>query len=180
MWERGRIQPLVGHLAGIITFLGYDPYPPPECLAGRLLGVRRRLGLTQAQLAGRLGQDEHQICRWERGRRRPHPWITGRLDLALLEMEGRATQPKPAQSFFDLTRWRRRLPEGMSIAPVTHGERFRASRLRAGLSMSELARKTGVSRGTIYRMERGMQKPSKMLRRKLEKTLKLDPIVSSP
>lgn len=34
-------------------------------------------------LTARLGQDEKQICRWERGRLRPHPWIAGRLDLDL-------------------------------------------------------------------------------------------------
>ncbi len=93
--------------AAIIAFLGYDPEPPPDPFAGRLLAVRRRLGMTQEELAVRLWQDEGQICRWEPGRLTPHPWIAGRVDLGLRSLEGGPKQdPESPLSFFDVMRWR--------------------------------------------------------------------------
>ena len=44
---------------------------------------------------------------------------------------------------------------------------LRARRLRLGLSMQTVAGRLGLSRGTIYRVERGKQAPSGELRRKL-------------
>lgn len=171
-WERGTERPLIRHIAAIIGFLGYDPEPAPETLPGRLQSIRRQLGLTQADLATRLGQDEGQISRWENGRLRPHPWIAGRIDLTLRALEGRRVEdPQPPISFFDSTRWRRKPPAGLAIRPRTFGERLRARRLRLGLTMDEVASRARTTRGTLYRIERGLQRPSPELRSRFRDAL---------
>ena len=155
----------------ILNFLGEEPQPPSETLPERLLAVRQRLGLTQVDLAARVGQDEHQICRWDRGRLRPHPWIAGRLDLELRALEGRPVENRPAGSYFDLTRWRRKPPKDIAIRPETFGDWLRARRLQLGLSMDDLGRRVKTNRGMIYRLERGKQTPSAQLRTELERVL---------
>jgi transcriptional regulator with XRE-family HTH domain len=165
-WERGREQPTIRHTAAIVGFLGFDPEPALDSLPGRLRAIRRRLGLTQADLAARLGQDEHQICRWERGRQKPHPWIAGRINLGLSALEGRSVDgPEPQPSYFDLTRWRRRRTIGVDQAkPTTTGERLREARLQLGLSQEAAGRILGVSGKVLYDWERNVTPvpPSRM------------------
>ena len=160
-WERGRTKPLIRHWPAILKFLDSDPEPASEGLPGRLQAIRRRLGLTQAAVALRLGQDEKQVCRWERGRQAPHRWIAGRIDLTLRALEGRPTEgPQKALTYFDLTRWRRRPPgDGVRIHPQTFGERLRFRRLELGLSQSEAGTCLGAGRATVYRWERDACSP---------------------
>ena len=169
-WELGRSQPSA-------AVPGHHRLPRrrrPATLGdppGKAARLRRRLGLTQADFAARVGQDEHQICRWEKGRLRPHPWIAGRLDLELRALEGRPVENSPTLSFFDLTRWRRKPPQGIAIRPETFGDWLRARRLQLGLSMDDLGRRVKTNRGMIYRLERGKQTPSAQLRTELERVL---------
>lgn len=58
MRERGQAKPLPRHYRAVVRFLGYDPESVDGALADRLAVIRRRLGLTQADLAARLGLDE--------------------------------------------------------------------------------------------------------------------------
>jgi len=46
---------------------GFDPEPQPETLAKRLTYARRRLGLTQEDLAEKLDVGPGTILRWEKG-----------------------------------------------------------------------------------------------------------------
>jgi transcriptional regulator with XRE-family HTH domain len=172
-WERGQERPLARHHGTIIRFLGFDPEPAGDTLPARLRAVRRRLGLTQGEIAARLGQDEHQICRWEGGRQRPHPWIAGRIELGLRVLEGRNVDGlEQPLSYFDLTRWRRRRTLGLAAAkPSTIGEHLREVRLRLGISQEAAGRLLGVSRGVIYRIERGVLRPEKSLVRKFQNIL---------
>lgn len=169
LWERGLRRPLPGHYGAIVGFLSYDPEAAPPGLAGRLKAVRLRLGLTQAELAARAGLDEGSICRWESGWRQPSRWMAGRLTLILDRLENRAGEPSgaaqaaselPALSYFDRTRWRRRPPPDLTEgAPRTLGDRLRHRRLELGLSQEEAAKRLGVTRGAIYRWERGLFRP---------------------
>ena len=173
-WELGKARPGIRHTAAILAFLGYDPEPSPHGLPGRLRAMRRSLGLTQAELAARLGQDEAQISRWERGHRTPHPAIAGRIDLTLQALEGRLAEAGPGSiSYFDLTRWRRRTLVGVTIQSRNFGERLRARRLELRLTATFVARRTGTSRGTLYRIERGRQAPSPRLGQRLRRLLHL-------
>lgn len=69
-WERDQAEPMPRHYGAIVRFLGYDPRPAGKDLPGRLNAIRRRLGLTQRELADRLGLDEGTVTDFELGRRR--------------------------------------------------------------------------------------------------------------
>jgi transcriptional regulator with XRE-family HTH domain len=171
LWERGLAQPLARHYGAITRFLGYDPTPAGTDLTGRLNAVRRRLGLTLKELAGRTGFDEGSLTRWLNRSRRPSRWMAGRLQAALDRLEGGdGAEGLPGPSFLELTRWKRSVSAG--AVPATFGERLRRRRLRCGLSMDELARRAGISRAMLYRLERGEREPSAELRRTLRRVLR--------
>jgi tetratricopeptide (TPR) repeat protein/transcriptional regulator with XRE-family HTH domain len=50
---------------------------------GRLARRRKAVGLTQEQLAGRLGVERTTVVRWERGETAPLPWLRPKLAKAL-------------------------------------------------------------------------------------------------
>jgi DNA-binding transcriptional regulator YiaG len=47
---------------------------PPTVLAGKIVGLRTRLRLSQVQLAGMLGVHFMQVSKWERGVAVPSHW----------------------------------------------------------------------------------------------------------
>jgi transcriptional regulator with XRE-family HTH domain len=78
-WERGVTKPTIRHIPKIVEFLGYNPEPEPDDLAGRLVYTRRRLGLTQETLAKLLRVDSVTLYRWENGLTLPPQGKVGRL-----------------------------------------------------------------------------------------------------
>jgi transcriptional regulator with XRE-family HTH domain len=64
-WEQGH-EPTVRHWPAIIAWLGYYPFPEPVTPAEKLVAYRREHGLSQAELAEKLGVDGGSITRWER------------------------------------------------------------------------------------------------------------------
>jgi transcriptional regulator with XRE-family HTH domain len=58
-------------MPAIIRFLGYNPLPPPDGWAERLVQYRTVLGLSQKESALRIGVDQCTLARWERGEREP-------------------------------------------------------------------------------------------------------------
>lgn len=70
-WEAGTAGPNLRALPGVIHFLGYAPTEIGSTLGECLRAARRRLGLSLADLAGRLGVDPSTILNWETGRYRP-------------------------------------------------------------------------------------------------------------
>ena len=58
-------------MPAIIRFLGYDPFPPANTLAEKLLLCRKTLGLSQEKLAKKLGVDESTLADWEAEKHRP-------------------------------------------------------------------------------------------------------------
>jgi len=65
-WERNATSPQVHDLPGIIQFLGYNPLPPVRMEGERLVRNRYELGLTQKEMAKRLGIDPTTLSRYER------------------------------------------------------------------------------------------------------------------
>ena len=70
-WETNACPPSIRYMPGIIAFLGYDPYPPPQTLGEQIVARRRWLGLSRKRLAKKLGVDEGALARWEKGVSRP-------------------------------------------------------------------------------------------------------------
>ncbi len=59
---------------------------PQDDLAEAVRGVRDRLGLTQQELAGRLGVALPTVSRWENGRHRPSKLALAKIEGLLDEM----------------------------------------------------------------------------------------------
>jgi site-specific DNA recombinase len=70
-WESNQSEPSVEYMPAIIRFLGYNPLPPKEDWAPRLVQCRTILGLTQKESAHRMGVDPSTLAKWERGERVP-------------------------------------------------------------------------------------------------------------
>jgi transcriptional regulator with XRE-family HTH domain len=70
-WERGIGVPGIKLMPKIIEFLGYDPEPPPACLAAQIAYFRRHLGITQEELAVAIKTDPMKVSRWEKGETKP-------------------------------------------------------------------------------------------------------------
>jgi transcriptional regulator with XRE-family HTH domain len=66
-WEKGRTMPEARHYPQIFGFLGYDPRPKPEPLGERIRWAREREGLSQRELARKLGLDPATVHAWEAG-----------------------------------------------------------------------------------------------------------------
>ena len=70
-WENNLSKPKVHFMPAIIRFLGYNPLPPCNGWADRLVHARTAIGLTQKEAADRIGVDQCTLARWERGEREP-------------------------------------------------------------------------------------------------------------
>jgi transcriptional regulator with XRE-family HTH domain len=70
-WETNRTKPGLEHMPAIIRFLGYNPIPPSDGWADRLVQNRTALGLSQKEAAKQMGVDPCTLARWERGEREP-------------------------------------------------------------------------------------------------------------
>lgn len=66
-WEKGRTDPAIGSVPGLIRFLGYDPSPDAKNLPQCLLAKRRAMGWSIRKAAGELGVDPGAWRDWERG-----------------------------------------------------------------------------------------------------------------
>jgi ribosome-binding protein aMBF1 (putative translation factor) len=64
-----------------------DHLPTANTLAGRLVRQRTSLGLSQKEMAGRLGVAPGTLARWERGEREPEGALLERVERFLDEAE---------------------------------------------------------------------------------------------
>jgi transcriptional regulator with XRE-family HTH domain len=87
LWETGRAIPLPRHYGRIVRFLGYDPGSAASSLGELVLSTRRRRGLTQTELAARLGADEGTVVDLESGRRRLSRKIAAAVEAFLAEAD---------------------------------------------------------------------------------------------
>ncbi|HKZ19449.1 MAG TPA: helix-turn-helix transcriptional regulator [Acidimicrobiia bacterium] len=82
-WERNRTEPVARLVPRIVRFLGYLPRRAPESFTDRFALYRRSKGLTQRQLAARLGIDPTTVGRWESGRGLPSDRLKRRAELLI-------------------------------------------------------------------------------------------------
>ena len=100
-WERrGRLWAYIEARRKVAYCLVMQPtgclcargWPPP----GMVRALRQRLGLTQTQLAGRLGADQASLSRWETGAASPREPARGIL-ASLAAQAGFEPPPEPVQ-----------------------------------------------------------------------------------
>jgi len=84
-WEANGAQPRLEYMPAIIQFLGYNPLPPANSWAQRLVRGRIVLGISQQVLARKLGVDPATLALWERGEREPATSTMARVDELLRE-----------------------------------------------------------------------------------------------
>ncbi len=94
LWEANRVSPTIRHRRKIYTFLGYDPSPRPKSLGGRIISARRRLGITQEELAKRLEVSPCSVSRWERDEGRPISKLRAGLVVLLEDAEAMEWEPR--------------------------------------------------------------------------------------
>jgi len=82
-WEKGHRSPRVNHLAGVVEFLGFNPFQNADTLAHRLVNRRKALGMTQKEFAGPIGVDPNTLAGWERGGREPTGRFATRVESVL-------------------------------------------------------------------------------------------------
>ena len=83
-WENGYSDPQLRFIPRIINFLGCDPFVPlPESIGDRLLKYRKSNGVSQKELAKRIGIDPTTLSRLERGTARTHAHIMERVSAFL-------------------------------------------------------------------------------------------------
>ena len=107
----------------------------------RLREARKRAGLSQAEVATRLGIGQAYVSRVERGREN--------ITLSACVRFARAVGWSP-----DFSPPNPRDGDGIGIP---FGRRLREARKRAGLSQAEVARRLGMTQSYVSRVERGDQ-----------------------
>jgi len=118
---------------------------------------RKALGLSQQELAKRSGVSQATISNWESGRSIPSE------DQANILRGILAAHTTP--SFGDVP-----------SASAEYGEWLQTARIRAGLSVQELAASAGVSQPAIYNIETGRTpNPRSSTRQKLERAIGTSP-----
>jgi transcriptional regulator with XRE-family HTH domain len=70
-WEKGRVAPDVRFWPKTLAFLRYDPRSEPAAFGGQIRAAREAEGLSERELARRLGLDPDTVAVWERGEMRP-------------------------------------------------------------------------------------------------------------
>jgi len=103
--------------------------------------ARDRLGLTQAELAEKVGVTQVTISNWEKGKSTPEGEQRARVEV-VLQLGGSA-----------------------------FGKKIQSARVRAALTQRELAKRTGFAQPTVSQWETGWSQPSDDAIAKLEKVL---------
>lgn len=131
-WEKGITTPEIRHMTGVISFLGYNPLPPPEeRTLGNLLWARRReLGLTHKAAAKVMGVSPDTVLYWENEGKNPMPQLIPRI------IEFLGCNP---------------FPPGMR----TIAELLKARRRELGMTQYDAATKFDVWQGTYSQWEQG-------------------------
>ncbi len=129
----------------------------PEKIGAALRTLRESRGLTLTEAARRARMGRTALQNWEAGRHAPSGPSLARL-LDALEVEPRrrarllvAVDPRHA---------RIELAHSEFGSPIDVGAVVRTMRARRGLTQADLARRAGVSQGTVAKWESGALEPS--------------------
>jgi DNA-binding XRE family transcriptional regulator len=70
-WEMDRVEPSVLYYPKIMEFLGLDPFPHAESIAGAIIRYRYLHGLTIKQMAKKVKVAPTTVRDWEKGNTAP-------------------------------------------------------------------------------------------------------------
>ena len=150
-YEHGRTRPPLRVVAAFAEALDVSPDqlerllpPQPETtpLGRELKRLRQERGLSQRQLATRLGCSPTLMSHYERGRKRPRTAVLTVLARALDVPKERLSELLPPRS-----------------KPKPLGQKLRRLREQRGLSQKRLAARIGRGQGTISAYERDRNRP---------------------
>ena len=172
-WEAGRARIPRCHLPALAERLGLDaaslrrflasaPAAPaaPEPPLSELRRLRRRTGLSQSQVAARIGAGRHSLSAWERGQRpplaavRPLAGVYG-VPVARVARAAGVTPPR----LLDRRTW----------APGDLPEVLETVRRWAGLTQGQVAERLSCSVSSVRAWENARGVPGSALRRRLER-----------
>lgn len=123
--------------------------------------ARVEQGLSQTAVAEKLGTNQAMVSQWETGKKSPKPAELDQLR-RVLDIKSPGRRRKGAEAA--------QVPAQMERA---FGRWLERTRTDAGLSVPELAEKSGVSAVAIYNIEAGKSRnPRVPTRQKLERALK--------
>jgi len=153
LWETGKSRPRPSNLAQIITLremsqeqvdeaLGRESVPA-SVTPKQIKALRKKLSLTQADLAKRLGVSTSTVTAWERGKATPGRQARKALK-DLMRAPAAATRQAPPST-----------PPASELTPAQISE----LRKKAGLSQAQLAARLGVSPNTVSNWETGNTTP---------------------
>ncbi len=78
-WERNYSSPELKYMPKVIEFLGYVPFEEPKTLGEKIVYYRWLSGMTQKELARKLGVDPTTLACWESGEKEPRSVYRKRL-----------------------------------------------------------------------------------------------------
>jgi len=169
-WEAGRVGVPREHLPRLAVLLEVEVALLPAALRGAgerpppapspLRRLRRRTGLSQQQVADRLGVSRQTVSAWERGLAPPLVALrrlSGVYGVPVARVARAAGVTPPA--LLDRRRW-----QAGDLAPV-----LRSLRAWSGLTQRELARRSGCSPTAVMAWEAGRSVPRAPAREALER-----------
>jgi DNA-binding transcriptional regulator YiaG len=115
---------------------------------GNIKQIRLKKGLSQEELAYRIGVSLSTLQRWEQNSRRPSRLALKALDEGAADLDGKGTAPVT------------------TVTPAFEGD-VRAIRLKLGWTRQRLAHEVGVSQSTLQRWEHRQTRPSGLAARQL-------------
>jgi transcriptional regulator with XRE-family HTH domain len=128
---------------------------------------REKSPLSQSEVAEKIGVDVKTVGRWERGERVPYP--VHRRELAKL------FKIDTKELIFQMGRGRRDKAVSLEEAENSQGARMRINRQKKGISLTELAKSLGYTKGYLSTVETGRILPPLTLIKQYEEALLLQP-----
>lgn len=133
---------------------------PPGASLG-LAEVRRRMGLSQEEVARKLGVHMLSIKNWEQGKNRPRaqfvPALARLYGLEAAELRQTLGLEEPGRE-----------------RAAKRGQALRQARLRAGLSLEEAALRMNVTAAAVRQWETGKNRPKWQSQRKIAQVYGLE------
>jgi len=163
-WEAGKSRPRGARLESLAKLRGGTQQDVDKALGrtgaaamdgAKIKSIRKKLGLSQAEFAKKVGVSNGSVAAWETGRSRPGP--KNRAAIAAVRKET-APAPAPAPEA-PLAAKPKPKAKRKAAEPGLAPAQIKAIREGAGLSQAAMAKRLGVSVNSVSNWENGRSKP---------------------